>query len=127
MTGIPEQRRATRLTVPRHLIGPDLELRLVRLVNLSPEGGDIEHSEPLNEGVVCFVDLPPDLGSVRLTGRVVWTRPHEDEQALASDRPGSYHSALAWTGVTPAQQRTLSAAVEHLRAERDAPESEPTG
>ncbi len=71
MVWTPDRRRTARITVPLHLRGPELELRLVRILDLSLDGARIEHLEPLREGVVCVVDLPPALGRVRLTGRVV--------------------------------------------------------
>jgi hypothetical protein len=51
-----------RQTVPWHLSGPELELRLVRLLDLSPDGARIEHLELLHEGVGCIVDLRPPSG-----------------------------------------------------------------
>lgn len=120
-----DRRRVARLTVPRHLSGPGLELRLVRLLDLSPEGARIEHPEHLHEGLVCYVDLPPALGRVRLTGRVVWTRLHKGEQTVEGDRHVYYHSGLAWTGVTPEQQTALAAALEILRTATDPSEREP--
>ena len=83
MADTSDRRSVARLTVPLHLSGPGLELRLVRLLDLSPEGARIEHLEPLREGVVCVVDLPPTLGRLRLTGRVVWTGVRGGEQNLA--------------------------------------------
>lgn len=110
-----ERRRVARLTVPSHLGGFELELRLVRLLELSSEGARIEHPEPLHEGVVCFVDLPPALGRVRLTGRVVWTRLHKGEQTFEGDTRVYYQSGLAFVGITPEQQTALAAALEILR------------
>lgn len=114
MVKTPEHRRVARLTVPRRPGGSELELRLVRLVNLSADGGCIEHTEPLSEGALCSVDLPPDLGRLRLTGRIQWTRLHGAEPTLEGGRPVCYHSGLAWAGVTPAQARGLAAALEAL-------------
>jgi hypothetical protein len=69
-----DRRREARLPVPWHLTGAGLELLLGYLVDLSPLGARIEHTEPLEEGLVCEVDLPPALGRGRLRGRVVWTK-----------------------------------------------------
>jgi hypothetical protein len=64
-----DRRRVARLTVPRHLSGPGLELPLVRLLDLSPGGARIEHPEHLHERLMCYVDLPPALGGSGLLAR----------------------------------------------------------
>ena len=110
-----ERRRVARLTVPSHLGGFELELRLVRLLELSSEGARIEHPGHLHEGLVCFVDLPPALGRVRLTGEVVWTRLRKGEQTFEGDKHVYYQSGLAFVGITPEQQTGLAAALEILR------------
>ena len=119
MVETPTHRRVARLSVPRRLSDPGLEIRLVRLVDLSPEGVRIEHPEPLNEGLACFIDLPPDLGRVRLTGRVVWTKLQKAEQTLEGERHVYYHSGLTWTTLSSEQQSTLAAALDKLRAATD--------
>ncbi len=115
----PDRRRTARITVPLHLRGPELELRLVRILDLSPAGARIEHLEPLREGVVCVVDLPPALGRVRLTGRVVWTAVRGGEQTIEGEQRLRYHSGLAFTGLTPEQQTALAQALETLKASTD--------
>jgi hypothetical protein len=120
----PERRHVARLSIPSRLGGFELELRLVRLLDLSPEGARIEHAGHLHEGLGCFVDLPPSLGRLRLTGRVVWTRLHKGEQTLEGDRNLYYQSGLTFTGVTPDQQTALAAALKTLRAENEPPEPE---
>ncbi len=117
MVTSPDRRRVARLTVPWHLTGPGAELRLVRLLDLSSEGARIEHPDLLHEGVVCYVDLPPALGRLRLTGRVVWTRLHKGEQTLEGDKHLYYQSGLAFIGMTAEQQTALAAALGILRAE----------
>ncbi len=121
MVETPGHRRVARLSVPRRLSDPGLEIRLVRLVDLSPEGVRIEHPEPLNEGLVCFIDLPPDLGRTRLTGRVVWTKLQKAEQTLEGERHVFYHSGLTWTTLTAEQQSALAAALDKLRAATEPP------
>ena len=121
----PDRRRVARITIPSHLSGFELELRLVRLLDLNSEGCRIEHAGHLHEGLVCFVDLPRALGRLRLTGRVVWTRIHKGEQTFEGDRHVYYHSGLAWTGVTPEQETALAAALKILRTATDPSEREP--
>ncbi len=115
MVETSERRRVARITVPWHLTGPGLEVRLVRLLELSAEGARIEHPEHLHEGLVCYVDLPPALGRVRLTGEVVWTRLHKGEQTFEGDKHVYYQSGLTFVGITPEQQTALAAALEILR------------
>ncbi len=117
MATCSDRRRVARLTVPWHLTGPGADLRLVRLLDLSSEGARIEHPDLPHEGVVCYVDLPPALGRLRLTGRVVWTRLHKGEQTLEGDKHLYYQSGLAFIGMTAEQQTALAAALDILRAE----------
>ena len=114
-----DRRRVGRITIPSHPSDFELELRLVRLLDLTSEGCRIEHPGHLHEGLVCFLGRPPALGRLRLTGRVVWTRLYKGEQSVDGDRHVYYLSGLAWTGVTPEQQTALSAALEILRTATD--------
>ncbi len=101
--------------VPSHLGGVEMEPQLVRLLDLSAEGVRIEHPGHLHEGLVLFVDLPPDLGEVRLTGKVVWTRLRKGEQTFEGDKHVTYQSGLAFVGLTPEQQGALAVALVILR------------
>ncbi len=71
MVDTPDRRQVARLAVPSRLGGLQLR-RVVRLLDLSAEGVRIEHPRHLHEGLVMFVDLPPDLGGsvspARLSG-----------------------------------------------------------
>ena len=114
-TGV-DRRQVARLTVPRRWGGGDLELHLVHMLDLSPRGVRITHREPLHAGGIGYVDLPPALGAVRLTGRLVWTRLRRIEQALAGDRRALYESGLEFTSLTPDQQTALADALATLQA-----------
>jgi hypothetical protein len=87
----------------------------MHVVDLSPLGARIATREPQHEGVVCYVDLPPTLGAVRLTGRVVWTRIRGTEQTLAGDRWSLFESGIEFTGPTSEQRTGLTAALETLQ------------
>jgi PilZ domain-containing protein len=115
MVETPNRRRVARVTVPRHLGPFELELRLARLLDLSAEGVRIEHPGHLHEGLRLFIDLPPDLGGVRLTGEVVWTRLRKGEQTLEGDRIVYYQSGIAFIGITPEQQAALAVALAILK------------
>ncbi len=120
-----ERRHSARLTIPSQVSGGPLALQPVRLVELSLQGARLEHPDPLNVGLLCFVDLPPTLGRGTLSGRIVWTKRHRDEQPLEGARQRYYRSGVLWTGLTPAQQGALAAALARLTAAQGAPSPEP--
>ncbi len=109
------ERRVVRLSVPRHLTAPTLDIRLVRLLDLSLKGARIEHLDPLNKGVISMVDVPPTLGRLRLSGRIGWTRPHKGERTAEGTTYVYYQSGLAFVRLTPEQQKALAAALENLQ------------
>jgi hypothetical protein len=125
MAKTPDRRCVARLTVPRRLRGAELELHLVYLLDLSLLGARIEHLEPMREGAECHLDLPPALGRVRLTGRVVWTGLRGSEQTLEGDRRHHYQSGIEFTGLTVEQQTALTCALETLKAANDAKDRPP--
>ncbi len=110
----PERRHEVRLPVPWRLRGANLHLGLGGLLDLSFRGVRIEADEPLQTGRVCEVDLPPALGWGRLTGRVVWTRPHEPNETLEGNTRFSHQSGLAFVEMTPAQRVALVVALSIL-------------
>ncbi len=115
MVETPERRRVARLFVPSHLGAFEVETRLVRLLDLSAKGVRIEHPGHLHDGLVLFVDLPPDLGGVRLPAKVVWTRLRKGEQTFEGDKHVIYQSGLVFVGLTPEQQAALAVALVTLR------------
>jgi hypothetical protein len=110
-----ERRHIARLFVPRHLGAVELKFREVHLLDLSPAGARMEHPDPVREGAVCFVDLPPALGKVWLTGRVEWTRLYKGKQTVEGETRVHYQSGLAFVGITPEQRTALAAALEILK------------
>jgi hypothetical protein len=72
------------------------------------------------------VDLPPALGVLRLTGRVIWTRLRSTEQTLAGDRRDHYESGIEFTSPTPEQKTALAAALATLQADQAASDREPS-
>lgn len=117
----PERRRVARLLVPARIHNPEPEQRQVRLVDLSLQGARIEHPDALTVGLLHFIDLPPALGRGSLSGRVVWTRLHRQEQTLEGERQHYYRSGLTWSGLTCAQQGALTAVLKRLTAAREPP------
>ena len=120
-----DRRRVARLTVPRRWGGGDLELHLVRLLDLSALGARITHREPLHAGGIGYLDLPPALGRLRLTGRVAWTRLRRVKKTLEGERRSYYESGIAFTSLTPEQQTALAAALAALQAVQTGLEPEP--
>ena len=113
----PDRRRVARLLVPRQLTELGLDLRLVRLLDLSAKGARIEHPDSLREGLVCYVDLPLALGRATLTGKVVWTRPHKREQTYEGETRAYYHSGLAFVDITSEQREALEIALKTLQTD----------
>ena len=112
----PEQRRAMRVDVPKPFRAGQLEPHVVQLLDLSLLGVRVTHLEPWDNGVPCAVDLPPSLGVLRLTGRVIWTRRRSTEQTLAGDRRDHYESGIEFTNPTPEQKKALADALVTLQA-----------
>ncbi len=110
----PERRQVARITVPQQLKGTGLERRLVRLVDLSATGARIEHTDPVYEGLVCDVDLPPALERGRLKGRVVWTKLHKRAQTFGGNTRVFYQTGLAFVDITAEQREALAAALRLL-------------
>jgi len=98
----------------------------VRLLDLSPRGARITHREPLHAGGIGYVELPPALGAVRLTGRLVWTRLRRIAHTPAGDRRPLYESGLEFTSLTPEQQVALASALATLPTGQDPPDREPS-
>ncbi len=121
MGELPERRRVVRLSVPQHLSGPLLEIRLARLLDLSTEGARIEHPDPLREWLTCLLDLPPALGRLRLTGRVVWTQLQQSDGSAEGKPDTSYQSGLSFVRMTLEQRAALTRALETLRREDHPP------
>jgi hypothetical protein len=126
MTTRPDPRRAARLTIPASLRDGDLAHHPVHILDLSRLGARIRHQALLHDGVVCYLDLSPALGALRLTGQVVWTRLQRTEQTVEGDRQSHYESGIEFTSLTPEQQGALATALEKLQTAQTEPEPEPS-
>jgi hypothetical protein len=118
----PDPRRVARLTIPPQFRNGELGHHRVHVLNLSPLGARISHQELLHDGVVCYLDLPPALGALRLTGRVAWTWLQGTEQTLEGDRRSHYESGIEFTGPTAEQHAALTTALATLQVAQDAPD-----
>src|SRR5512137_186045 len=126
MSNRPDPRRIARLTFPPPLHEGAFAHHPVYLLNLSPLGACIRHQALLHDGVVCYVDLPPALGALRLTGQVVWTRLRSTEQTLAGEQRFHYESGIEFTKLAPDQQTALAAALVTLQAAQATSDREPS-
>jgi len=86
----------------------------VRLLDLSTFGARIEHLALLRPGSACTFELPPAIGALTLSARII----HSSVVGAAPTREGErllrYQSGLAFTGITADQQITLASALEKL-------------
>ena len=121
-----DRRRVARLMVPRRWGGGDLELHLVRLLDLSALGARIAHREPLHAGGIGYLDLPPALARLRLTGRVAWTWLRRVEQTVEGERRSYYESGVEFTSLTPEQRAALVTVLATLQAAEATPDREPS-
>jgi hypothetical protein len=122
----PDPRRVARLTIPPHLRNGELAHHRVHVLDLSPLGARISHQEVLHDRVVCYLDLAPALGALRLTGCVAWTRLQNTERTVEGDRRSHYESGIEFTSLTPEQEGALATALEKLQTAQTGPEPEPS-
>jgi len=108
-----------RRRVPRTPIAGELGARArstldVRLLDLSAFGARIEHLDLLRPGSACAFELPPSIGALILSARII----HSSVVGAAPTREGErqlrYQSGLVFTGITADQQTTLESALEKL-------------
>jgi hypothetical protein len=119
MARIPEQRLSARLAIRSEVRDAQLEWREVRLLDLSPEGARVEHTDSFPEGQLCFLDLPRALGGIRLQGQVIWSEVAVRQAAAKALEWTPYRSGMRFTQITPAQRAELTAALERLKADRE--------
>ncbi len=122
----PDPRRVARLTIPAPLREGEYAHHPVHVLDLSPLGACIRHHTLLHDGVVCYLDLPPALGPLRLTGRLVWMALRRTEQTLEGTQRSHYESGIEFTGVTRAQRAALAEVLGKLQAAPASPERTPS-
>jgi hypothetical protein len=110
-----ERRRVARLPIPSQLSGPGLEEHQVRLLDLSPAGARIEHIRLLPDWSLCYLDLPPALGGIRLQGQVIWSQVAGRTTLVDGKRVICYRSGLRFSELTREQDAGLTAALNILK------------
>lgn len=83
-------------------------------MDLSITGARIEHGELLRPGSACAFQLPPAIGALVLTVRVVHSAVIGATQSPDGERELRYQSGLAFVNVTPEQRTTLEEVVKRL-------------
>ncbi len=106
-----EKRRAERLTVPRQCRAAGRDGKAMRLLDLSPAGARIEHSEPLHASSSFPMDLPRALGGGRVQVEVIWSRLAGRKRGGDGKGGGVYQSGVAFPHLTPAEQGALRVAL----------------
>jgi hypothetical protein len=109
-----ERRRAPRILIAGRLGGRARAILDVRILDLSIAGARIEHLSPLSPGAPCTLGLPPALGSLVLSARVVRSVVSGSEQSPGGKRLLHYQSGIEFVGMTAEQQAALASALEKL-------------
>ncbi|HSD50543.1 MAG TPA: PilZ domain-containing protein [Candidatus Methylomirabilis sp.] len=109
-----ERRSATRIALLRRLSAQARGTHEVWLVDLSLSGARITLAEQLVQGSQCSLELPPALGGLTLSTRVVWSGIFGAEQTAEGERHLIYQSGLAFESITADQQATLGGILAQL-------------
>jgi len=80
----------------------------VWLVDLSETGARITLGEMLPHGSHCTLELPPTLGSLTVSARVMWSGLFGGEKTPNGEEHFIYQSGLAFVDVSPDQQAVLT-------------------
>ncbi len=113
---MPDRRSIARVSIPWHVDARVYGDQEGRILDFSPAGIRLEHVEPLRPGATCTLELPPPLGPLQLTARVIWSQIRGGEQTPEGERRLHYQSGLAFTGVTAEQKAILAAALTRINA-----------
>ncbi len=101
-----ERRRHHRVTPDDEVYGKVKATVPARVVDISPEGVQVEVSSGLRPNVECDLSLPVDDGAIQVRARVLRCR-------AATMRPGAdssellFRAGLAFVGLSPSDQETL--------------------
>ncbi len=121
MATLLERRSAARLALAEPLAGqvsPSLEMRLL---DISTTGARFTHLTLLRPGVTYVLRLPPALGSLALSVRVIRSRVIGQERRPTEARTLRYESGVVFLGLTEAQRATLRGLIAQCAVHRKAP------
>jgi len=114
MTAFVERRKGRRVSIPGRPGGRVRATLEARLLDLGTTGARIEHNNLLRPGFTCTLELPPALGGLVLSMRVVRSEVVGTGTSATGERLLRYESGVAFIEVTAEQQATLDAVVERL-------------
>jgi hypothetical protein len=86
------------------------------LLDLSLCGARVEHFGILRPGSYCFVQLPTDLGSLRLSAQILWCTILGAEWRPDGERHLRSHSGLCFPKVPEPERRVLAELLHRLSA-----------
>jgi len=114
MSAFVERRRGRRVSIPGRPGGRVRATLEARLLDLGSTGARIEHHNLLRLGFTCTLELPPALGALVLSVRVVRSAVVGTETGPSGERLLRYESGLAFLDLTAAQQATLEGVLDRL-------------
>ncbi len=103
-----ERRQSIRVAFVRHPRAQANDTLEVRVIDLSATGARITLGEELDHGFRCTLQLSPEMGSLVLGARVVWSGVFGAEQTEQGERHIIYQSGLLFPDLTLEQQATLT-------------------
>lgn len=120
---IPERRRGRRVVVPGETRGRVRATVETRVIDLGLTGARIEHSNMLQPGCACVLELPESLGALALAARVARTVEIGTAEKDAVPPTLRYESGLIFTDLSPEQHLILESVLERLSPPRDVRDS----
>ncbi len=111
-----ERRRGTRVNLPGIVRG-SVSLRIdVQVIDLSPDGVQIEHAERLFPGNTCVLFLRITQDNLRIGAEIAWSQVHRVQTLSSKTGEGELHyrSGLRFTNIperTEAQIRNFLAII----------------
>jgi hypothetical protein len=88
-----------------------------QLLNLSLHGACVAHVGILRPGSLCYIHLPPDLGSLHLAAQVLWCTILGAEWRADGERHLQSQSGLRFTKLTEPQRTVLAGVLERANPE----------
>ncbi len=109
MSAPVERRRTRRISIPGRPGGRVRATLEARLLDIGATGARIEHNNLLRPGFTCTLELPPTLGALVVTVRVVRSIVVGTETSPSGERILRYESGVAFVNVPAEQQAALDA------------------
>jgi len=111
-----ERRKAVRVALSGTQIVRTHEGLAAHLLDLSLQGGRVDHFGILRPGALCIVQFPADLGALHLSAQVLWCTVLGAEWRSDGERHLRCQSGLWFTKLTEVQQVVLTGLLEQVRA-----------